>query len=82
MDSILSTLLHLSYGGEAGFGEALVANGGIAVGEEFADFGAVFGEEGGDVVEIFYVHKCCHGYSNFSNGERSYSSSGSLHLVC
>ena len=25
-------------GGKAGFGEALVANGGIAVGEEFADF--------------------------------------------
>jgi hypothetical protein len=27
------------------------------VGEEFADFRAVLGDEGGDVVEIFYVHR-------------------------
>jgi hypothetical protein len=34
-------------GGEGGFGEALVADGGVGGVEDFADGGAVFGGEGG-----------------------------------
>src|SRR5213075_1127881 len=33
--------------GQAGLGEALVADSRVAMREEFADFGAVFGDEGG-----------------------------------
>lgn len=43
--------------GEAGFGEALVADGGVAMGEQFADFGTVPGDERRLGVEVFDIHK-------------------------
>ena len=59
-----------------GFGMVMLASAGAdgetcfgKVGEEFADFRAVFGDEGGDVVEIFYVHKSATAQSNnFDSG--------------
>ena len=42
--------------GQPRLGEALVADGGIAVREEFADFRAVLGDESGDFVEVLDVH--------------------------
>ena len=42
--------------GQSGFGQTLVADVGVAMGEEFADFAAVFGCEGGGVLKVFDVH--------------------------
>ena len=43
-------------GGQTSFRQALLADGGVAVGQQFADFGAVLGEEGRHGVQIFYFH--------------------------
>ena len=37
-------------------GQALVADGGVAVRQQFADFRAVLGDERRDFIEIFHVH--------------------------
>lgn len=42
--------------GQARFGQALIANGGIAVREEFADFRPVLGDERRDFVQVPDVH--------------------------
>ena len=42
--------------GNACFGEALIANGGISMREKFTDFRPVFRRENGNVAQIFNVH--------------------------
>ena len=49
-------LLRACAGSEAGFGEALVADDGVAMREQFADFGAVLGNEGRDSFKILDIH--------------------------
>src|ERR1700722_18012152 len=49
--------LRAAAGGQARFGQALVADGGIAMRKPLADFPAVFGGKRRDFVEIFYIHK-------------------------
>lgn len=43
--------------GNARFCEALLADTGIAVRKEFADFGAILRDEGGDVLEVLDIHQ-------------------------
>jgi hypothetical protein len=38
-------------------GETLVADGGVAMREQLADFRAVLGRERFDLIEVFYIHK-------------------------
>jgi len=41
---------------QARLGQTLVADDGIAIRQQFADFGTVLGDERRDLVEIFYIH--------------------------
>jgi hypothetical protein len=50
-------LLRAAAGGQPRFGQALVANGRIAVREQLPDFRAILGSERHDVVQVFDVHK-------------------------
>ena len=54
---ITSTDNSLPRDGQARFGETLVADGGVAIGEKFANFRAIFGDERGHSVQIFDFHK-------------------------
>ena len=43
-------------GWEPRFGQRLVADRGVPVRQKLADLGAVFGDEGRDVIDVFNVH--------------------------
>ena len=53
----MKMLLRARAGGQSRLGQALIADGGIAVRQQFADFRAVLGDERRDLIQIFDVHK-------------------------
>jgi hypothetical protein len=42
---------------QSGFGEALITDGGVTVGEQFPNFGPVFGRKRRHILEVLDVHK-------------------------
>src|ERR1051326_83260 len=56
LGSCVVMLLGAAAGGQTRFSPTLIANGRVAVGEQLANFGAVFGNEGRCLVDIFYFH--------------------------
>src|SRR5450432_3906059 len=55
----MKMFLRARAGGQTRLGETLVADGGITMCEQFADFRSVLRGEGGDFIKIFYIHKIC-----------------------